>query len=588
MKPTLTTTDNFEIRMADFKTLSDALDYAAQSECGLNFYDSRAALTHVLTYSDLRKKAKNLAKHLLSHPNIYRGDRISIVAEMSPEFVTLFFACQYAGLFAVPLPAVSGLGSRDGYESQLTRIIETSNAKMALGSAKVQDSLIKATSDLNVPLIGTIDDITSIPNTGPDLHPLKDHEQSHIQFSSGSTRKPLGIQISQKALMANARAVALDGLKFRPHDRVASWLPFYHDMGLIGFLIIPLCCQMSIDYLQTDGFARRPLGWLKIISDNRCTMAYSPSFGYELCSRRMKRQKDLDLDLSCWRVAGIGGEMVQPEVLEEFSDIFSGHGFAAKAFVPSYGLAEMTLAFSFAPLDTGIQIDRVEKESLLDHNLANHTNDEDNSRDFALCGIPLKNHDLEIRDDSGNVLPERQVGSVVISGPSLMSGYDLNEEETNRVLLLNGWLDTGDKGYMIDGNLVITGRTKDLLIINGRNIWPQDLEWQVEQEIDILNSRDTAAFAVTSDKGKDEAVILAHCRTHDKNARKKLRKDIQAIIFRTSGIHCKVMLLAPGSLPFTTSGKLSRNQARLNYIKGRYTDIEMLDDKIATKNAASA
>ena len=571
---TATTSENLPVRMADFETLSAALDYAAQGECGINFYGSKAELETVLSYADLAAEAKKLATHFLSHDDLERGDRICIIADMTPDFIKLFFACQYAGLMAVPLPAVSGLGSRDGYEGQLERIIRTSQAKMAIGTEKSMDSLTKAAETSDLLLVGTLADIENMPSAPADLAPLRADENSHIQFSSGSTRKPLGIMISQDALMANARSVALHGLQFRDNDRVASWLPFYHDMGLIGFLIIPLTCQMSIDYLKTDGFARRPLSWLQIISDNKCTMAYSPSFGYELCSRRAKRQQNIDLDLSSWRVAGIGGEMVQPEILEDFTETFRSSNFSEKAFVPSYGLAEMTLAFSFAPLDTGLETDRINKEKLVEDHLAEATKDAKFSRDFALCGQALPGYKIEIRDHNGTVLPDRTIGTIFIHGPSMMSGYDLNPEETDKVIGADGWLNTGDMGYMKDGDIVITGRHKDLLIINGRNIWPQDLEWQVEQELDLLNSRDTAAFAVTTDKGSDEAVMLAHCRSQDPETQTQLRKDIQAIIFRTAGIHCKIMLLQPGTLPYTTSGKLSRALARKNYCSKQYTDVQ--------------
>ncbi len=405
-----------------------------------------------------------------------------------------------------------------------------------------------------------------------NLQPLQKDDLCHIQFSSGSTRHPLGVVISQKALMANASSVGQHGLCVRTGDRVASWLPFYHDMGLIGFMIIPIATQMSIDYIYTDGFARRPLSWLDIISRNKCTLAFSPTFGYEICTRRAARQSGIKLDLSSWRAAGIGGEMVQPDVMRNFTEAFEKYGFRGEAFVPSYGLAEATLAFSFTPLDTGVLTDHVDRDLLVENHIAKQVDPNDEScsvREFALCGVPLPGYKLEIRGEDDDVLGDRLIGSVYIQAPSLMDSYDKDEGATQAVLdKENGWLNTGDMGYTIDSHVVITGRAKDLIIVNGRNVWPQDLEWHVENEVDHIKPRDTAAFSIRSDDKTEQAVILIQCRTHDKDTQDQIIQNAKAVIFRNAGIACDIVLIPAGSLPFTTSGKLSRNLSRKNYEKG--------------------
>ena len=591
MQPTPTYNLDLNKIYGDFDTLSEALDYAAQGQTGINFYSARRGLEAAYTYQDIRKIARNQARKLLAL-GLEREDRVGIIADMTIDFVTLFMACQYAGLLAVPLPVVTGLGGRQEYESQLRRVITTSKAKVALGPEASLKSLNTAAGDLDLNLVGTVDDLEKGQSYDGDLVPLNKEEPSHIQFSSGSTRHPLGVLISQKSMMANAQAVALHGLEFNKYDRVASWLPFYHDMGLIGFLLIPMTSQMSIDYQHTDGFARRPLSWLKMISDNKCTITYSPTFGYEICSRRAARAAGMELDLSCLRVAGIGGEMVQPEVLAEFADIFSPHGFDPKAFVPSYGMAEATLALSFSPLGQGVMEDAVRRDSLIDDAVAEkkavngssaaaHRNKDSGDviplnkdvRVFAKCGKALPGYDIEIRDDNGDILPDRQIGTIFVKGPSLMTCYDKNPEATREVLSEDGWLNTGDMGYMIDNTLVITGRSKDLIIINGRNIWPQDLEWQVEESVDAVKSRATAAFSVESDHGKEEAVILVQCRTQKPEEQLEIKQKVKAVIFRNSGIDCRVVLIPTGSLPFTTSGKLSRSKAKKDYLKGAYEEM---------------
>jgi len=615
--PTPNTDPNVPFRRADFESLTEALDYAARGRAGLNFYSSRGQLEHTLTYPQLREDAIALGRRLLAL-GLERGDRVGVVADMHPDFVRGFFACQYAGLVAVPLPVPTALGGREGYEAQLQRVLQNCRARVALTPDGLLDPVRNAATPIGVEWVMTVPALAASAPVEGELSPLGADEISHVQYSSGSTRYPLGIRIGQRALMSNAASVNQHALQMTSADRSASWLPFYHDMGLIGFLLIPMTCQVSVDYMHTDGFARRPLQWLQMISDNRCTIAFSPTFGYELCVRRAAKKGDLDLDLSCWRVAGIGGEMVRPEPLDEFARTFAAHGFRPEAFVPSYGLAEATLAVSFAPLGTGVSVDLVDKEALVTRNVAwpvrtngkahgatangnghngkgHDTNshagnghagnghngkamtahghaDDHGGRLFAVCGVPMPGFEVAIRDDDGADLPERHIGRVLIKGPSLMSGYDHNDEATARTMQ-DGWLDTGDMGYMIEGKLVITGRRKDLIIVNGRNIWPQDLEWHAEAALEELRSRDSAAFAVTDDDGREVPVLLVQCRSQEEAVVERMRTRVHAEVFRNTGIDCRVAMVPPRSLPFTTSGKLSRAKARQGYLEGRIADI---------------
>lgn len=574
LEPTPTLNASLPLRRADFSSLAEALDYAARGETGLNFYSSKGLLETALPYHALRDAARQMAQHLLGL-GLKRGDRVGVVASMTPEFVIAFFACQYAGLLCVPLPVVTGLGGRVGYQAALTRVLTSSGAKIALGLDEHLADLNQALTGVTMTLIGTNADVHRAPAVGSEaLQAFSADEDSHIQYSSGSTRYPLGVTINQRAFMANAKAVADHGLKMRAGDRCASWLPFYHDMGLIGFLLIPLACQMTIDFINTDSFARRPMLWLEIISRNRCTLSFSPTFGYEVCTRRAARRAELDLDLSCWRAAGIGGEMVQPEIMAQFAKTFADTGFKPTAFVPSYGLAEVTLAFSFTELECGVIIDTVDKDALAAGGQVPAVAHGPHARQFSGCGAPLPGYSLEIRSEDNAVLGERHVGFVYVKGPSLMSGYFEHEDDTEMVIDANGWLNTGDMGYVANGQLFITGRQKDLIIINGRNIWPQDLEWHAESEIPELRARDTAAFSVEDAHGKEHAVLLAHCRLLDSAARLDLRHRVHAAVFRNGGIDVKVVLIPAGSLPMTTSGKLSRAKAKQAYIQGELCDVE--------------
>jgi fatty-acyl-CoA synthase len=331
--------------------------------------------------------------------------------------------------------------------------------------------------------------------------------------------------------------------------------------------------QVSVDFLSTTSFARRPALWLKLMSDNSSTITYSPSFGYDLAARRINGEA-VTLDLSRLRVAGIGGDMVRADVLENFGATLSVAGFRAQAFLPSYGMAETTLAISFVDADKPIRIDRIDRHALKTMGRALPASGE-NARSFVVCGRPLAESAVEIRDERGAALGDRQVGRIFIRTPSLMSGYFHNSEATAAALGRDGFLDTGDMGYWLDGEIVITGRAKDLILHNGRNIWPQDIEWAAEQ-IEPLRSGDVAAFAVEGEDGEDEVTVLVQCRLQDYAAVEALRHEVSAVVHRSAGVDCRVVMVPPKSLPFTSSGKLSRAGAKQKFLAGEISELMVL------------
>jgi fatty-acyl-CoA synthase len=423
-------------------------------------------------------------------------------------------------------------------------------------------------------MTGTPEDFQALPEDGADLRPFGKDDACYIQYSSGSTRFPRGVAISQRSATANMRAIVRHGLEVRPGDRCVSWLPLYHDMGLVGFALAPILSQVSVDYIATSDFVRRPLLWLKVITANGGTLSYSPTLGYDLCSRRGLNGSAASIDLSTWRVAGVGGDMIRPDVLKRFRDTFAGRGFRESAFLASYGLAESTLAVSFAALGRGIEIDRIDrKQYSTTHRAvpAKGNGSAPDARSFVVCGRAAPDHEIAIRDDTGATLPERSIGRVFIKGPSVMAGYFGDPEMTADALSGDGWLDSGDMGYMVDGALVITGRIKDLIICNGRNIWPQDIEWAVEQLAGVRTG-DVAAFSVTGDDGAERVVIVAESRLADDSSRHEIRRAMAAKARTTAGVDCEVVLAPPRSLPHTSSGKLSRTAVKESYLAGRYTE----------------
>jgi fatty-acyl-CoA synthase len=573
MQPTPTTSRNLPFRPGEFGTFTEGLDYAARGNTGFNFYSARGELTAVLPYRELRERAIAAAQGLIE-AGLPRGARMILVADTVPDFMVLFAACQYAGLLPVPVALPTGLGGRDSYIATLRRQIQSCGAEAAMAPAELLDYLKAAAAGSSARLVGSAADFLALPRGERPLRSFAPDESCYLQFSSGSTRFPKGIDVPQRALMANAHAIAVDGLGLTAEDRAVSWLPLYHDMGLVGFMLVPLLSQVTVDYLATRDFARRPLMWPTLISQNRGTLSYSPTIGYDLCSRRVSegRLATPDLDLSCWRTAGIGGDMIQPHVLERFGDAFAGCRFDPKAFLPSYGMAEAVLAISFSPRGQGMLTDAVDRGRLSEEGRAVRADPKSgDSRRFVLCGRPLRGHEAELRGEDGELLPDRMIGRIFVKGPSLMAGYYGQPEETQRVFSADGWLDTGDLGYRLEGALVITGRAKDLIIIAGRNIWPQDLEWSVEESLD-LKRNDACAFSIENDEGQEQVVMLLAARQTEESEREALRQGAQSLLQRAHGVEARIVLVGPRDIPHTSSGKIARARAKSAYLAGHYQE----------------
>ncbi len=575
LRPTPSDTPGLAKRLADFATLTDSLDYAARGVAGLNFYSARGALNTVLTYRDLCEQAQSHGRRIIA-AGVRPGERIALLAATSPEFLILFFACQYAGVIPVPMPLPTAFGRREAYIDQIKGQMSSSQARMALGPKEFMPFVEEAGADLGLMVIGSLEDVAALPEGAGTLQPGGANDLSYIQYSSGSTRFPKGVMVTHANLMNNCSAMNGFGVANRDNERGMSWLPFFHDMGLVGFVLGAVTSQSSMDYLATEDFARRPLTWLKVLSENGGALSYAPSFGYELCARRVAAMAEgaLDLDLSKWRVAGIGGEMIKPKVMQAFAEAFKPYGFSDTAFCASYGLAECVLAVSFAEGGKGMKLDHVDKQALEDHRAVPISDDgSHDGRTFVSCGKIIPDHEAEIRDEVGNVLSERLVGRVFVRGPSVMRGY-FDDSEATAEAIIDGWLDTGDLGYWIDEDLVIVGRAKDMMIINGRNVWPQDIEWTVER-IDGLRSGDGAAIVLTGADGAEIPSILVQCRASDVVERARIAEEVAARVQEAVGILCDVILVPARSLPKTTSGKLARGRAKTMFESGEITRLDV-------------
>ncbi len=551
-------------RFSDFETLGEALDYAATTQRGLNFHDPRGALKRPYPYSELREDALANARRLVAH-GVAPGDRIALVAETCPEFSALFFGIVYAGAWPVPLPLPTSFGGKESYIDQLSVQMSSADPKILFYPKELETMAGEAAIRCSVEGVNWQDFAEQI-ESGADLPRASTDDICYLQYSSGSTRFPHGVAVTHNALLRNLAAHS-HGMEVVDTDRCVSWLPWYHDMGLVGCLLSPVANQVSADYLKTEDFARRPLAWLDLISRNPgTTLSYSPTFGYDICARRMSSQTRASerFDLSRWRVAGNGADMIRPDVMQSFLDAFAEAGFKPTAFLPSYGLAEATLAVTIMPVGEGIVIELVE-ESELSGEVAD-PNRPQRYRAIVNCGKPCLDMSVEIRSGDGSEMPERKIGEVWTSGASVMHSYFRDEEATN-ACMKEGWLNTGDMGYMSNGYLYIIGRAKDMIIINGKNHWPQDIEWAVEQ-LGGFKQGDIAAFSVTTQSGEETPAVLVHCRTNDDSERLKLRDSIREKVRSITGMQCVVELVPPKSLPRTSSGKLSRAKARKLYLSG--------------------
>jgi fatty-acyl-CoA synthase len=560
------TLDSLPRRLADFVTLGDALDYAATGRRGLNFHDARGSLTLAYPYSELREQALANARRFVTL-GIKPGDRIALVAETGPEFAACFFGAVYAGAWPVPLPLPTSFGGREAYVDQLKVQLASCDPKLFLCPAELA-GMAKAAAAGRATEARDWDSLETVAQSDSELPSAKPDDIAYLQYSSGSTRFPHGVAVTHRALLDNLHSHGF-GLKIEEADRVISWLPWYHDMGLVGCLLSPVAMQVSVDYLKTEDFARRPLAWLDMITRNPGTsLSYSPTFGYDICSRRMSSQTRAEdrFDLSRWRIAGNGADMIRPDVMQAFVDSFDQAGFKASAFCPSYGLAEATLAVSLMPPGEGIRLELVEENELS----GGDSGDERRPRRYRAivnCGKPVRGIEIEIRGNDGTPLPDRGIGRVYVRGSSVMHSYFRDEESTRACLSPDGWLDTGDMGYLSGGYIFIVGRAKDMIIINGRNYWPQDIEWAVEQ-LPGFKSGDIAAFALTGPSGEETPAVLVHCRISDPEERGRLRNDIRERVHAITGISPVVELVPPRTLPRTSSGKLSRTKARHLYLSG--------------------
>ena len=540
----------------------------------LRFLDERGATP--VTYRELDAHARAIAQTLLAHTTA--GERAVLVYPSGPDYVAAFFGCLYAGVIAVP--AYPPESRRTQHLARLFGILRDAEPQVILTHGALHETLAEAflTLETAVPtLLSTdVDGLASAGDWRPALQ--APDTIAFLQYTSGSTATPKGVQVSHGNLAANEWAIR-QGFAIGADDVIVTWLPLYHDMGLIGGLLQALYSGIPCVLMSPLFFLQRPLRWLQAIAEYGGTISGGPDFAYRLCAERVRDSALAELDLSRWRVAFSGSEPIRPDTLELFAERFEPSGFRPASFMACYGLAEATLYVSGSAPDQGIRATEFTREALAEQRGVPGT-----GLNVASCGTACPGQRLRVVDaTSGDEVAAGQVGEVWTSGPSVAQGYWRNPEATAQSFVQHDgqlWLRTGDLGLLHDDQLYITGRLKDMLILRGQNLYPQDLERTVENALDVVRKGRVAAFAVPGVAGEESIGIAAEV---NRGLLKSLDPAVVARAIRdavadTHGESPRlVVLLESGAMPKTSSGKLKRSACRQLLADGQLATVFVLD-----------
>jgi len=553
----------------DNDTLCSVLKEAAEiSGKGYRFLD-RHENAEFFRYGDILEKSLIYAAQF-SSMGIKSGDKVAIVLPTCPEFFYAFFGTLFVGGVPVPLYPPIRLGRMDEYHQNTARMIKVSHSRLVCTN-KLIKRIIGRSVAIAKPDFGIIN-VKKITGKPLDFHGSDPDKPALIQFSSGTTIAPKPVLLTHRQIIANVRAIIDRCLESYPEKEYGkyhcgvSWLPLYHDMGLIGSAMLAITQKEDLTLIPPEIFIAKPAIWLRTISKYRAIISPAPNFAYSLCNEKIKDDEIEGIDLSCWHVALNGAEPVTPSTLKKFIDRFEPYGLPAHSLTPVYGLSEAALAVTFSDLESQFVSKTFNYEKLLE----GFAEQDAGGEAIVSLGKPLSGYQVKIRGDNEKELSEKKIGKVFVKGPSIMKEYYCNPKETEHTLD-NGWLDTGDKGFIFNGELFLYGRDKDLIIIRGKNYTPQTIEMALDDFPCIRKGCVIAAGYIPSGVESEQLIVFIE---RDKNIDSKGDEDLanrasKKITVATGLVPESVIVLEPGTILRTSSGKLRRGETLTRYLDGK-------------------
>ncbi len=525
--------------------------------------------------NECRKSAKDLLEGarvfatFLKNRGLKKGDKVIVLLLTSEYFTNAFFGTILAGGIPVPASPPMTFGDISKYLNNLRHILKNSEARYLITFPRIRKVIGGALADDNdLEELILAKDVTAEEPKHPGFPSIDPDDPAFFQYTSGTTSLPKGVVLTHRALLSNAHGIGR-GLDIHPTDLGVSWLPLFHDMGLIGGMISAIYNQTRLVSMMPEAFVMNPASWLKNVTRHRGTIVVAPNFAYHLCANRIDEEDLAGLDLSTLKVALNGAEPIDLKTMEMFERKFAPVGFGDNVNFPVYGMAENCLAATFPRLGSRFEVEPVDRARLETEGRAVDADAGDPFPFQAVSvGSPLAGQEIVIAGRNGRPAREREVGEILIKSPSLMRGYYHNPEETAKVIK-DGWLHTGDLGFVYKQRLFITGRAKEMIIKRGRNYYPYDIE-RAASEVKGVRKGCLAAFAIPNrETGTEDLVLVCETRETEEQRKQQIEKAVASEVLGSVGAKPdQVLLVPPRSIPKTSSGKLQRLLCRQRYLDG--------------------
>ncbi len=554
-----------------FQTLTQALNAHASNDYSINYLRSQSDEADV-GFADLKQRALGILFNLQQH-GLKVGDECILLTDNNEFFLDAFWACLYGGIIPVPV----AVASNDEHRYKLLRIFNKLTHPQLYTETKILQKLTEFCTLNNLPdaaneltqscfLIESIEDISQPGN----IHTAQPEDTAFIQFSSGSTSEPKGVVLTHKNILTNINAI-IKSAAFTPADRMFSWMPLTHDMGMIGFHLTAIVARMNHIIMDTRIFVRRPLLWLTVASEKQATILCSPNFGYKHFLKVFESRGIDPIDLSRVRLIFNGAEPISIAICEQFLQTMKPFGLNETTMFPVYGLAEASLAVSFPALETTLQTVTVKRNQLGIGDTLEQIKPSDETITLVLLGKPIQDCEVRIVGNNHTVLAEKHIGHIQLKGDNVTRGYYHDDEINHALISEDGWLDTGDSGAFVNGQLLITGRVKDIIFVNGQNFYSHDLENILHQLDGLELGKVIVDGARTSASDADELIVYILHRGDIEDFLPTVRQ-VRKTINQTIGIEVS-QVIAIKHVPKTTSGKIQRYLLTEKYINGDYNTI---------------